>query len=813
MSLRDFLYHPVSGKTNNYLLFFVSLVPALILFTFPASVFSNGIDPPLAWVFNFLIHGHLAAGRHIIFPHGPLAFLMYPLPVGANLWIAIALHLAARIFLAYNLLKLATRKPLGYIVLALVASFLLLAVNDLLLTIVQVIILCYLNFFERRNITWLIPALIIAPLALFVKAFVGIVSILVTLSFAGIMIYRVIVGIESRFRLLLFLIVPFSFVMVWKGLYGDVHGMASYLNGMSLLAADNSAAVAVYPVNNWWWIGLALLSGLILIYLNIRNTTLTRFTILTAPALFAIWKYGMAREDYQHASMMFVFILFVVLVYQIIAGKFRIINGMLSLVIVVFFYLTLQKSYYYEPFQFKMNGVQTLVSKAFNYTYFVDTCNKSDAKSIERNKLDKRILDRIGTQTVDIYPWDYSYIAANHLNWQARPVLQSYASYSRELDQLNAVHFESAAAPEFIIWELRKITHDIHGGSLESIDGRYLLNDEPETLMALFRQYELAETQNGVFPALILKHRTLPLQSETKVIGKITTSWNTWIDVPANKYGILKASATLNRNAAGKLKSFFYKDEATYVYYLLENGDIRMYRIVPKNAAYGLWISPLLINPELSADEPAVTKLMFSCSNTELMQSEIELEWNQVSFSQAGQAGGGSDKKMDPVKTFFGIREKTETKEMLLSENKLEGKARFWSAMDAAKLKTKGGIRSHQLLPDEYSVSFQYPLDSLNAADTTSGIIIRAGAWAKTSAGATAVFVITIEKENKPILWKAVDIQDFIHDHHTMNFVTNYSVLDRNMLRQKGLILKIYAWNTGKVPMELNNFSVRIEKR
>ncbi|MEI8007702.1 MAG: hypothetical protein WCI48_15960, partial [Bacteroidota bacterium] len=490
---------------------------------------------------------------------------------------------------------------------------------------------------------------------------------------------------------------------------------------------------------------------------------------------------------------------------------FKLINGMLSLLIVAFFFLTLQKSYYYEPFQFKMNGVQTLVSKAFNYTCFVDSCNTSDIKSIERNKLDKRILDRIGSQTVDIYPWDYSYIAANHLNWKPRPVLQAYASYSRELDHLNAVHFESAGAPEFIIWELRKITHDIHGGSLESIDGRYLLNDEPETLMALFRQYELVETQNGIFPALILKHRTLPLHNETKVIGKTTASWNTWIDVPANKQGILKASASLNRSVAGKLKSFFYKDEATYVYYLLENGDIRMYRIVPKNAAYGLWINPLLINPEKNASEPAVTKIMFRCSNTAMMKSEIELEWNQVLFAQAGLAGVGSDKNIDPVNAFFGITEKAEMKEMLYSENKLEGTARFWSAMDVAKVKTAGGLHSYQLLPDEYSVSFQYPLDSLNASDTSSGIIVRAGAWAKALQVATAVFVITIEKDNKSILWKAVDIQDFIHDHRSMNFITNYSVLDKNLLRQKGLILKVYAWNTGKEPMELNDFSVRIE--
>ncbi len=813
MSVRDFLYHPVSGKTNNYLLFFVSLLPAIILFSFPACVFSNGIDPPLAWVFNFLVHGKLLLGQHIIFPHGPLAFLMYPLAFGPNLWIGVSIHLGARIFLAYNLLKLATRKPMAYMILALMASFLLLAVNDLLLSLVQVVILCYLNFFERRNITWLIPALIIAPFALFVKAFVGIVCMLVTLSFAGIMIYRVIIGIESRYRLLLFLIVPFIFLLVWAGLYGNLHGMAAYLHGMLLLAADNSAAAAVYPLNNWWWIGIALLSGFLLIAFNIWNITLVRYTVLIGPAFFAIWKYGMAREDYLHTSMMFIFIVFVLLVYNIITGRFRIVNVLLSVAVVLFFYLTLQKSYYYEPFQIRVNGLPALLNKAFHYTYFTDTCEQSTAKSISRNKLDKSILNRIGDQSVDVYPWDYSYIAANGLNWQPRPVLQSYASYTRELDHLNAIHFESAKAPSYIIWELRKITHDIHGGTLESIDGRYLLNDEPETLLALMRQYEMVDMQPGTFPALILKHRAIPLKSEIKIIGQSHTRWNTWMDVPAADSGIIRASVGISRNMAGKLKSFFYKDEATYVYYLLDNGDIRMYRVVPKNMAYGLWINPLLINPESRAYGPAVKKIMFRCSNTAMMKDEIDVKWNKVSFSQASPSILNQSERINPIRTFFGITVRADTAEMLVSGNKMDGKEPFWSAADESKVGTNGSNRFNRLLPGEYSVSFQYPLDSLKGSDTSYGIIVRAGVWASALPGAKAVYVIAVENNNNSIIWKGVDIQDFIHEQRHLNFVTNYINPDKTLLRQKGLVLKVYAWNTGKEALDLDDFSVRIEKR
>jgi len=808
MSFKDILYHPVSGKTNNLVLFVTALVLATVLFPFPAAVFANGIDPPLAWVFNFLVIGNFSLGKDIVFPHGPLAFLMYPLPFGPNIWIAVSVHLTVRIFLGYSLLKLATRKPLSHLFLALVSSFVVLAVNDLLLTIIQVVILCYLNFFEGRNIWWLIPALIITPIALYIKAFVGIVSLMVTLAFAGLMIYRSIIGYESWYRLLLFLIVPFVLLALWFGFYGNLQGISGYLKGMAELAGDNSAAAAVYPDNNWWVIGLALISGLGLVSWNVKNVACARFAILAGPALFAIWKYGMARQDYLHASMLFVFLLFIILIFNIISGKFKIINIAFSVLIVTLFYITLQKSYYFEPFQLHASGVQNLAAKSFNNKYFSDTCNASSEKVIARNKLDKRILDIVGSKPADIYPWDYTFIAANRLNWQPRPVIQSYASYTRNLDQLNASHLQGDRAPDFIIWEMRKITHDLHGGTLESIDGRYLLNDEPATLLTMLRNYEPVAFQGGLFPVFVFKKRDIELTSFSKVIRQTHAGWNTWIDVPGNSTGLLQASADIQRNFTGKLKSFFYKDEATFIYYLLENGDIRIYRIVPKNAAYGLWINPLIMNPENGEAAPAVSKIMFRCSNKEMMKDDISIKWEEVSFFQ-----NKSKPVKDVAKTFFRITRESAPEENLKSENTLEEASIYWSEPEKSSLLINGLNHSFLLQPGAYSVSFQYPLDSLLLKDSVSGFIVRTGVWAKAIPGAVSVFVISIEKEGKSLSWKAVDIQNFIHDNNSMNFVTNFSELEKEILQQDGLTIKVYAWNTGKEPIELDDFSVRIETR
>jgi hypothetical protein len=277
--------------------------------------------------------------------------------------------------------------------------------------------------------------------------------------------------------------------------------------------------------------------------------------------------------------------------------------------------------------------------------------------------------------------------------------------------------------------------------------------------------------------------------------------------------GMLQASVNIERNIYGSLKSFFYKDEAVYVYYLLTNGDIRMYRIVPKNAAYGLWINPLIMNPENGKKEPLVKKIMFRSSNTAMMKNYIDIKWNQVTFLGTDSLGGDRTEVKNSVYSFFGITKNADQTELLSSFNNLEEIARFWSSPEATQISVNGRTHSMLLMPNEYSVSFEYPLDSLSLADDSAELIIRTGLWAKAKPGVKAVYVISVEKDGKPVIWKAVDINEFLHDEQMMNFIANYSVLNQELLALKGLILKVYAWNTGTGTILLDDFSVRIEKR
>jgi hypothetical protein len=175
--------------------------------------------------------------------------------------------------------------------------------------------------------------------------------------------------------------------------------------------------------------------------------------------------------------------------------------------------------------------------------------------------------------------------------------------------------------------------------------------------------------------------------------------------------------------------------------------------------------------------------------------------------------GGDRTEVKNSVYSFFGITKNADQTELLSSFNNLEEIARFWSSPEATQISVNGRTHSMLLMPNEYSVSFEYPLDSLSLADDSAELIIRTGLWAKAKPGVKAVYVISVEKDGKPVIWKAVDINEFLHDEQMMNFIANYSVLNQELLALKGLILKVYAWNTGTGTILLDDFSVRIEKR
>ncbi len=101
----------------------------------------------------------------------------------------------------------------------------------------------------------------------------------------------------------------------------------------------------------------------------------------------------------------------------------------------------------------------------------------------------------IGNESVDIIPSEISYIYANALTYNPRPVIQSYTAYTGYLDGLNRIKYMSDSAPTFILF------------SAEAIDRRYAFFDEPQTKRAILQNYEVVSSANLDDSKMILLKR------------------------------------------------------------------------------------------------------------------------------------------------------------------------------------------------------------------------------------------------------------------------------------------------------------------
>lgn len=88
--------------------------------------------------------------------------------------------------------------------------------------------------------------------------------------------------------------------------------------------------------------------------------------------------------------------------------------------------------------------------------YFETLFDYNYTKNFDANPLQfpKKIKQKIGQKTVDILHNDISYIFFNKLNYNPRPVIQTYSAYTAELMQLNGRKYAGASAPDFVLFKL-----------------------------------------------------------------------------------------------------------------------------------------------------------------------------------------------------------------------------------------------------------------------------------------------------------------------------------------------------------------------
>jgi len=780
----------------NYKFAILAILAVIISFPPFSPSFGGGIDPSLTWVFNYIIGLKPKLGEHIIFPHGPLAFLMYPVPIKHNWPISLAILTSFYTLFSYFFLLLGEhRNPKQWFTHTIILIILLRFLNVLNLVLALIAIFLLLHHYKKKLI-YLYTALFFCVLGIYIKATIGITGTMIIFSYCLIHYWA-----TKKYSIFIHsFVASFSlFLIIWMLLYHNPWSLFQFIYGMLQLAGDNSTAVSYYPDINWYLI-LTFIIALIAFPFVSKNKHTWLVCLLLALASFAMWKHGMSRLDNSHIKGFFNYIiLFLSLLF--IVKKFNFWQFIIGIFIIVPMYISMKYSFHYSENTSKFINIHNLLT-VLDYKNFRDEGWKRSNENIAPLKIHEGIKKFIGDGTIDIYPWNYGYIPANDFNWKPRPVIQSYASYTSWLDKQNAKHFASTEAPDYILWEMLPGRYQ---DQLSSLDHRYLLNDEPQSIMQIINNYNIIYKNDQY--ALLYKSKT-PNITNTKAVQVTKCKWQEWISAPTTKDGIVRAKVRWDGTVLKSIKSFLYKDEEYFIEYLLESGEKRRYKIIPKNAADGIWVQPYIENFSSIYHGSVVKSIRFICSNYAMVKNDISIIWEHSTLASETLAQNITNKyeAYQHINEYFGKTERIEPKMIFSSRNDFKNSYSYWSKANKKYIKKGKGEPEYEIAPLGYSPAITLPYQMFKI-DTNSHLRVSVGVYAKVNRNTDAALVISLG-DTASYFWEGADLIHFMEQENEYTYIS----LDKNIVKKVGdhAQLTVYIWNKGIESILIKDFQVKV---
>lgn len=195
-----------------------------------------------------------------------------------------------------------------------------------------------------------------------------------------------------------------------------------------------------------------------------------------------------------------------------------------------------------------------------------------------------RLAAIIGDKSVDVFGQIQLTALFNDLNYQPRPIFQSYAAYNKRLMALNDQFYRSQKAPEFVLFDLTPIDH------------RFPALEDAMVLRHLLLNYELVDRENRF---LLLRRKTLE-EAELTLIQEGDIATGEPITLTNLESGRLWMQIELKPTFLGKLRQLVYKPPLVVLgaYDQRDPEKPKWYRAPASMLAAGFLASPLIGNNE-----------------------------------------------------------------------------------------------------------------------------------------------------------------------------------------------------------------------
>jgi hypothetical protein len=182
----------------------------------------------------------------------------------------------------------------------------------------------------------------------------------------------------------------------------------------------------------------------------------------------------------------------------------------------------------------------------------------------------------VGKSTVDVFDWDLAWATFNELNYEPRPICQSYAVYTPRLMRLNS-EFYRTNAPEYVLFQINPFPRHFPPA------------DDALVLVHLTRSYSPCASE-GPF-ALLKKNGPVDFQLALIASGHLTA--NQPLEIPA-KDECLWCEIIIPRSLFRRL---FYSEPITGL--TVYRGEEEQHCEAPLSLlAEGFLLKPMIINTE-----------------------------------------------------------------------------------------------------------------------------------------------------------------------------------------------------------------------
>ena len=776
------VFNVKNNREVSILLYAFTLNAIFFILQFPnlEFTFSHGGDSPLVWVFNYLFTNDFTSSRTILFPHGPLDFLTTA-PLRNNLFYYFSIYFIVKfifIYLCFMTNKI-VHKSNNWIVIA-GFSYIIFSLSDIIFVTLLCILLAFILFFETQKYYWKHLGFILIAFSVYIRTYSCVLAGCLGVSF---ILYYLITSknIKLFFANILGL---FSCVFLfYVFLFHQANGFITFLLGSINLTLENSSACAYYPENNWWLIISSILISITLPFINNTKQSFFYGSIMIAP-LFCAFKHGMAREEWVHATGFWLYLFLYYLFFLFYVRSKAILNLILVTLSLIFLFINFN-NYTFKIYQVPSIPICTLnnfLNFVSNYDGILNSADEQIRTNISYRKLSPQLREKIANKSVDVYPWDYSIIAANNFNWHPRPVINSYTAYTSWLDKQDANYFNSTLAPEYFIWDFSLgLSKSINESDLHSIDYRYLLNDEPQTLISILSNYQFITYENNLN---IYKKRPETLTYIVKKQEPDIKKINNWINVPLDSNNDLqRVKIYFYKTLLQKLKSFFYKDEQYWIYLKLSDSSIQKYKIVPKNAEDGVWLNPFIYQPINTTNKLRVSEIMLKNSNEELLNSNVKIQFEIVQFNKKNIATDFFPTAISKSDTVYFDKTITFENNDTIQEFNFKG---------GNTLKNNGinNSKGFTILPNQFSPSFKVSIDFFDFTD------VKSTCWVKKSTSNLA-YVFSFEDSNGNMIeWKSTSISEQRLNKCGFELSSFYVNLPYNEKIKK---VSVSIWNVSKI--------------